>query len=121
MATKHPKRPRDSNQLAQLIVDLASGPRPSRHRAAQDAAEKVTLQVGHSAHGALGDADNTAPLRARLIYVARLGARAIAALDSATRKPTERQVTASSKSYSSNHCHGEKGRWLSSHSTATSR
>jgi hypothetical protein len=25
MAEKHPKRPRDSNQLAKLIVDIASG------------------------------------------------------------------------------------------------
>jgi len=27
MPTRHPKRPRDANQLAKLIVDLASGER----------------------------------------------------------------------------------------------
>jgi len=30
MAEKHPKRPRDQNQLAKSIIDLATGQKPDR-------------------------------------------------------------------------------------------
>ena len=30
MAEKHPKRPRDPNQLAKSIIDIATGERPDR-------------------------------------------------------------------------------------------
>jgi hypothetical protein len=30
MADKHPKRPRDPNQLAKAIIDIATGQRPNR-------------------------------------------------------------------------------------------
>jgi hypothetical protein len=54
MATKHPKRPRDPNQLGKLIVDLATGertqakpvpdsPRVAASRAAGKAGGKFSL------------------------------------------------------------------------------
>lgn len=41
MSTKHPKRPRDPNQLAKLIVDIATGEeRDENMTAAQERAAK---------------------------------------------------------------------------------
>lgn len=31
MTEKHPKRPRDPNQLAKSIIDIATGEKPDRH------------------------------------------------------------------------------------------
>ena len=42
MAVKHPKRPRDPNQLAKLIVELASGERSEAKPAAPTPVDAAT-------------------------------------------------------------------------------
>lgn len=55
--TKHPKRPRDPNQLARLIVDLASGERadekPEPLTPAQEFARSGGLKGGAARRDAL--------------------------------------------------------------------
>jgi len=51
---KHPKRPRDPNQLAKLILDITTGerpndsPRPGQDTPATEARRKGGLKVGPS-------------------------------------------------------------------------
>lgn len=55
MATKRPKRPRDPNQLAKLMVDIASGqivePKPEPDTPAQEFARSGGLKGGKARGG----------------------------------------------------------------------
>jgi hypothetical protein len=56
--TQHPKRPRDPNQLAKLIVDLATGetteaPEPGKDAAASELGRKGGLKGGKARAAAL--------------------------------------------------------------------
>jgi hypothetical protein len=46
MPTRHPKRPRDPNQLVKLIVDLASGERTETKPAAPTPAQEFARSGG---------------------------------------------------------------------------
>ena len=51
--TKHPKRPRDANQLAKLIVDLASGQRAEQQPEAPGESGKDPVAVSLGRRGGL--------------------------------------------------------------------
>jgi len=56
----HPKRPRDPNQLAKSIIDIARGAKPNRDPTPEEQGKDPTFVAGPQGWGAAGGAYDAA-------------------------------------------------------------
>ena len=74
MTEKHPKRPRDPNQLAKSIIDIATGQKPDRDPTPEELGKSAKAVARGKAGGAKGSparaASLTAEQRAEIARVA---------------------------------------------------